>query len=133
MVDRVSILLFDLAGVMRFKAWRGLSEDYRKAAEGHSPWKQTAQDPQPVLVPDVYADPNLKSLHPVLWEQELALAFIPLTYQGKLLGKFMIYHNEKHIFSNEEIQLAQTIAHHIGFAIARNQAEIKPAECEIIA
>ena len=123
-VDRVSILLFDTDGVMRFKAWRGLPDAYRKAVEGHSPWRQDAQDPQPVLVPDVYLDPDLKSLQPVFVEAGIgALAFIPLTYQGKLLGKFMIYHNEKHIFSNEEIQLAQTIAYHIGFAIARNQAD----------
>jgi len=36
--DRASILMFDQADVMRFVAWRGLSEDYRKAVEGHSPW-----------------------------------------------------------------------------------------------
>src|SRR5262245_43635324 len=35
---RASILLFDDAGVMRFAAWRGLSDDYRRAVEGHSPW-----------------------------------------------------------------------------------------------
>ena len=123
-VDRVSILLFDTDGVMRFKAWRGLSDAYLKTVEGHSPWRQDAQDPQPVLVPDVYLDPNLKSLQSVFVEAGIgALAFIPLTYQGNLLGKFMVYHNEKHSFSNEEIQLAQTIAYHIGFAIARNQAD----------
>ena len=37
--QRASILLFDKENVMRFAAWRGLSERYRKAVEGHSPWK----------------------------------------------------------------------------------------------
>ena len=36
--DRASILMFDHAGVMRFVASRGLSEKYRQAVEGHSPW-----------------------------------------------------------------------------------------------
>ena len=36
-VSRASILLFDPDGVMRFKAARGLSSDYRAAVQGHSP------------------------------------------------------------------------------------------------
>ncbi len=35
--ERASILLFDNEGVMRFVAWRGLSDEYRAAAEGHTP------------------------------------------------------------------------------------------------
>src|SRR5262249_5976251 len=50
---RSSILLFDDAGVMRFVDFRGLSEDYRKAVEGHSPWMRQAKDPQPIYVEDV--------------------------------------------------------------------------------
>src|SRR5436305_9233300 len=34
-VDRASILLFDSAGVMRFAAWRGLSDEYRAGVDGH--------------------------------------------------------------------------------------------------
>ena len=36
--ERASILLLDDAGIMKFVAWRGLSESYRRAVEGHSPW-----------------------------------------------------------------------------------------------
>src|SRR5262249_21031171 len=64
--DRASILLFDPDGVLRFKAWRGLSDDYRRAVEGHSPWPRDAFDPKPVLVPDVLEDPDLAPLQPVL-------------------------------------------------------------------
>ena len=51
--ERASILLFDAAGVMRFVAWRGLSDDYRRAVEGHSPWARDAKDPQPIFIEDV--------------------------------------------------------------------------------
>jgi GAF domain-containing protein len=50
---RASILLFDEAGVMRFVAWRGLSEGYRKAVGGHSPWKPGDREPQPIFVTDI--------------------------------------------------------------------------------
>lgn len=33
--DRASILMFDHNGVMKFVAWRGLSDGYRRAVEGH--------------------------------------------------------------------------------------------------
>ena len=46
--DRASILLFDETGIMKFVAWRGLSEQYRRAVEGHSPWTRDTKDPQPI-------------------------------------------------------------------------------------
>ena len=38
--ERASILLFDDSDVMRFVGWRGLSDGYGSAIEGHSPWEQ---------------------------------------------------------------------------------------------
>ena len=52
-VERASILLVDADGVMRFKAWRGLSDSYRRTTEGHTPWSPDTKDPVPVLVADV--------------------------------------------------------------------------------
>src|SRR4029079_6921648 len=48
--DRASILLFDNMGVMRFAAWRGLSDGYRWAVEGHSPWTRDVKNPEPVCI-----------------------------------------------------------------------------------
>ncbi|MBK6791528.1 MAG: PAS domain S-box protein [Anaerolineales bacterium] len=123
-VDRVSILLFDADGVMRFKAWHGLSEEYRRAAEGHSPWKQDVVNPQPVLVADAQNEPSLSSLSALFEKEGIgALGFIPLTHQGRLLGKFMLYFDASHVFLDDEVQLAQTIASHVAFAINRKQIE----------
>src|SRR5205823_7321236 len=47
--DRGAILLYDDDDVMRFQAWRGLSEAYRTSTEGHSPWTPDAVEPEPVL------------------------------------------------------------------------------------
>ena len=43
--ERASILLFDDQKVMRFVAWRGLSDEYRQATEGHSPWEADERIP----------------------------------------------------------------------------------------
>jgi PAS domain S-box-containing protein len=129
--DRASILLYDADVVMRFKAWRGLSEDYRRAVEGHSPWLPDDPDPRPVLVPDVEADPHLTSLLPVLAREGIrAVGFIPLVYAGRLLGKFMIYFDTPHVVEPAELRLAQTIASHIAFAISRKCSETALRESE---
>ena len=117
---RASILLFDDAHVMRFVAWRGLSEDYRRAVDGHSPWLAGDTDPQPVCVGDVRAsdlDAGLKQT--VLTEGIAAAAFVPLMDGDRLLGKFMIYHEAPHVFTDAEINLTLTIARQVGFGIER--------------
>ena len=130
-VDRCAILLVDDDGVMRFKAWHGLSRRYRKAAEGHAPWAPDEKNPQPVTVENVEKEPSLKTLRKALQEEGIrAMAFIPLIHQEELLGKFMLYFDEPHRLGEEELQLAQTIAQHVGFAIARKQALDALAESE---
>src|SRR5215469_785264 len=47
---RASILRLDESGVMRFVAWRGLSDGYRQAVEGHSPWSPDENNPEPVCI-----------------------------------------------------------------------------------
>ena len=89
-LDRASILLFDGDGVMRFKAWQGLSDGYRAAVEGHSPWAPDARNVRPVAVEDVALEPSLASLRDtILGEGIRALAFVPLE-RGRLLGKFIL-------------------------------------------
>jgi len=122
--DRSSVLLYDDGRVMRFRAWRKLSDAYRRAVEGHSPWSPDDADPQPVLVSDVSKDPHLAELMPVFEREGIgAIGFIPLVSGGRLLGKFMIYFNRPHEVSPPELQIAQTIASHIAFAIERKSAD----------
>ncbi|MEZ0326545.1 MAG: GAF domain-containing protein [Fimbriimonas sp.] len=122
--DRAAVLLYENDGVMRFKAWSGLTDDYRAMAEGHSPWAKDARDPQPVLVADVALDPGLEALRDRILEYGIrSLAFVPLVYNDQLLGKLMIYYNASHSFTPDEVQVAQTVANHVAFAISRKLAE----------
>ena len=123
-VSRASVLLFDPDRVMRFKAYRGLSSEYRAAVEGHSPWTPDSVDAEPILVPDVSRDPSLQEYLPAfVREQIVALAFIPLVSLGRVIGKFMLYYDAPHVFEAEEVQLASVIATAVAFAIERATAD----------
>jgi PAS domain S-box-containing protein len=122
--DRASVLLADDAGVMRYRAWRGVSDAYRAATEGHSPWAPDASDPQPVLVEqlaDAGFDPALEEA--VRAEGIDALAFVPLVHGSRLVGKFMLYHDRPHEWRPEELLLSRTIANHLASATVRTQAQ----------
>ena len=120
--DRASLLLYDDGGVMRFRAWRGLSDAYRTATEGHSPWTQDAVDPEPVLVEEVADagfEPELRDA--VEREGIASVAFVPLVHGGRLLGKFMLYASQRHAWQDREIRLCLTIASHLASAAVRTQ------------
>src|SRR5204863_111005 len=85
-----AILTFDPDGVMRFKAWRGLSDRYRAAVEGHSPWTQGAKSPRPVVVSDIDADQDWAPFRKVFHDEGIgALGFVPLVAGGGLLGEVL--------------------------------------------
>ena len=123
-LERSSILLFDADGVMRFKAWRGISQGYRQAVEGHTPWTPESPDPQPITVPDVREDAELTAYLPTFAAERIrALAFIPLVADARVIGKFMLYYGEPRARGAEELELAGVIAAQVAFAVARTRAE----------
>lgn len=120
-----SILRFDDADVMRFVAWRGLSEDYRKAVDGHSPWKAGDRNPEPICIGDVEKADLPDDLRNALGSEGIrALAFIPITANGGAVGKFMTYYDSARAFDPETIELAVTVARQLGFSLERAEAEI---------
>src|SRR5215470_4090607 len=104
---RASILRCDSDGVMRFVAWRGLSDGYRRAVEGHSPWSAAETNPEPVCI-SAAADADLSdALKQIVVRESIgALAFIPIVANGRLASKFMAYHEGPHVFTGGEIDLA---------------------------
>ena len=122
--ERAAVLLFDETGTMRFVAWVGLSEDYRRAVEGHSPWTREVKDPQPICIADVAASDLPDALKATVEAEGIAAtAFIPLVVEGGLAGKFMAYYGAPHAFGQAEIDLATTIARQLGFSIQRIRSE----------
>jgi len=122
-VSRASILLFDPDGVMRFKAWRGISSDYRAAVEGHTPWRPGDPATEPIVVGDVQTDASLAGYLDVFARERIrSLAFVPLVSEGRVIGKFMLYRDVPSLFTADDVRAAKTIGALVGFAVERTRA-----------
>jgi PAS domain S-box-containing protein len=122
--QRASLLLFDRSDVMRFVAWRGLSDAYRQAVEGHSPWTRDEKNPRPIYFEDIEKSNLSDALKQTMAREGIsAVTFIPIQQDGRLVGKFMAYYNAPHRFSGPEVNIALTLARQLGFSIAGLKAE----------
>lgn len=121
---RASILLFDDAAVMRFVAWHGLSDGYRVAVGGHTPWKLGQTGAEAIFIRDIEDTAEPQHLKDTIKQEGIrGLAFIPLESQGRVIGKFMTYYETPHVFTEHERELAVTIARQVGFSVERAYGE----------
>ena len=82
-VDRAALLVFDAGGTMRFVASSGISDAYRRAVDGHSPWSISDTAATSLLIPDVEQTPALWEFVPILRQEGIrALAFVPVPLRG---------------------------------------------------
>ena len=122
-VRRSSILLVDADGVMRVKAWRGLSAEYRAAIDGHPSWRPEADDRAPIVVADTDAEASLAGYRTTLAAERIrALAFIPLVSAGRVIGRFMLYYDRPYSPDDAELRLASCIGAQMAFAMERRRA-----------
>lgn len=123
---RAAILLFDQAGVMQFRAWRGLSDAYRAAVTGHTPWRPGDRDAATLVVPDVAREASLASLLPLFRQEGIAgMAFVPLQSGGGVIGKFMLYYGSGRAIDEAELHLSGEIAKRVALGLERlRQAEL---------
>lgn len=124
--DRAAVLLYDREdahGVMRFCAWRGLSDSYRAAVEGHSPWKRTDEAPAPVVVPDVRSaglSPELASV--VEKEGIRSIVFLPMVGRHGLIGKLMLYWNHARTPGEAEVRVMAAAAAQVALVMEQRHA-----------
>ena len=117
---RAAVLLYDDGGVMRFRRWRGLSESYRAAVEGHSPWPHDARAPETIFIADVHAAQEVSAFVPLFEAEQIgALGFFPLVASGQLIGKFMVYYDAPRTLEPHQLELASAIARHVAAGVAR--------------
>jgi PAS domain S-box-containing protein len=122
--DRAGVMMFDADDVLRFKAWVGLSEEYRVEVEGRTPWQQGVRGAETIAIVNITRDPRLAPYQPAFEKEGIrAFALIPLLGNGGLIGTFMLGYNAPHEFSAGELQVAETIAAQVGFAVERIHAE----------
>lgn len=121
-IDRAAVRVLDSSGVMRFVAWHGLSDEYRRAMSDHSPWTG-GETPAPIVVGDVTTDAAMGDLRATVMKEGIgSLVCIPLASCGRTLGKFMIYRDRPSEFTAKDIETASGIGSLIAFAVERWRA-----------
>ncbi|KAM3106631.1 GAF domain-containing sensor histidine kinase [Phormidesmis sp. 146-33] len=123
--SRVAVLVPDADGIPRYQASIGISDRYKQIVEAYLESLNEPLNDKTVLIS------NSEEKHGVGLLDELrenegikATASFPLRYQGKNLGKIIVYYDAFHEFAPEEIKLAKTIATYIATVITRKQSEI---------
>jgi PAS domain S-box-containing protein len=132
--QRAAILAFDKTDIMRFVASRGLSEKYRKAVQGHSPWKPDSKNSKPICLNDVETADIPKPLKSTIRREGIrAVGFFPLITSQKIIGKFMTYYDAPYAFADEELKLASTIGTQLAQAIEhkRDEEALREKEMEL--
>jgi signal transduction histidine kinase len=123
--SRVAVLVPNSDGIPRYRASIGISDRYQKIVETHLESLNQPLNDKTVVIPNVEEKDGIELLDE-LREQEgiKATASFPLRYQGKSLGKIIVYYDDSHKFTSEEIKLAKTIATYIATVITRKQSEV---------
>lgn len=121
--DRASVLLFGEDRRMHFVASRELSDTYKAAADGHSPWPYGTSDAEPIFIDDIETNADMADFRPVARAEGVrGFGFVPLVHQQRLMGKFMVYFNAPRACTDTDIRLAKTIALHVALAIDREHS-----------
>jgi len=119
-LQRTAVLLFQEDGVCRFVGWRGLSDEYRRAVEGHCPWKRDSSEAEPILVPDAAADASLANYRELLRNEDIAaLAFVPVMAKPGVVGKLMLYGATSGSVTPAAVRAARVVAVSLGTAVTR--------------
>ena len=103
------------------KAWRGVKETQIKAIEDYFNGSYQERK-QPLIISNVETliMSNIASVKPILLEAGIgSVGFIPLLFQGRVLGLVMVGYTGPHHFSETALLQAKTIANHIAFSIER--------------
>ncbi|GEM_PF-2263122 len=118
-VNRSAILLADSEGLMRFCAQRNVSQEFRRALDGFTPWPNGNGNPARLMITDILQDGDFPLRGAALMEGLRSLGFIPILYRDRLTGIFLVGYNSPHYFRDKEVRLVQNLASHVGFAVAR--------------
>ncbi len=123
-ISRASILMFDDDGVMRFKAWRGISDAYRAAVEGHTPWTRGQRVDAPLVVEDARVDASSAPYRETFAREGIVgLVFVPLRVDGGVIGKFMLYHAQPAQPDADQVRQMLAVADQIALAVTRRRSE----------
>jgi len=123
--EKTAICLFNEKDKMCLVASKNLGNTFIQQFQDFCDWKNEVQFTKSIFISDVNKDASLERIQTSCNVEEIvSIGFIPLIYQNNLLGKFVILFNAMHVFSEEEIQLIETIARDVAFAISEKNVQL---------
>jgi GAF domain-containing protein len=129
-----SLMLLDEKGTsLSIEATQSISEEYK--SKPPVPVKTSVSgraviEKRHIVVPDVAKDPGYTYPDIARKENLKSLLVIPMMIKGKPIGVLNCYTTEIHAFSDEEVQLVQTVANQAGVAIEHTRAMEKALAAE---
>ncbi len=121
--DRAAILIRDGKGLLRCQASRGLSPGFCLVIEGASPWSSDVVRPAPLWFNEAATADVAPAIREAAKAAHIAsFAYVPLATKDKRIGKVILYYDQPHLFSAEELKPVETLASQIAFAIERQMA-----------
>lgn len=123
--DRASLMLLDADENFQFSQSRGLSDEYKQAVIGCL-LVLTSELKSKALIFDSTTEQHseFEPLKQLMRNEGInTLAAFPLLYKREVLGRLTIYFDADRQFSDEELQLAKTIATYVAMALSRKQTE----------
>ena len=123
--EKTAICLFNEKDKMYLVDSKNLGDTFIQQFQDFCYWKNEVQFTRSIFISDVNKDASLERIQTSCTAEEIvSLGFIPLIYQNNLLGKFVISFTSLHVFSDEEIQLIETIARDVAFAISEKNIQL---------
>jgi PAS domain S-box-containing protein len=123
--NRVAILLLDEQGFVRFRACRGLSDEYCRWIETHSPWENDLFNLSSILLPNIDQSDMDQQLQAATRAEGIrALMGTPIAISSRLIGKLMAYFDQPHVVDEEKISLIQAVVRTLALSIDRKSTEL---------
>lgn len=118
------VALINPEGKPEIKVSLGISGKAKQAIEDSLTRSFNDLATKTITITDVSQVPELGSLQEALLEEGL-LSFlcVPIIHNDRLIGRLNASFNRPRKFTENEIELMQTIAHHLAFAVVRKEVE----------
>jgi len=122
--SRAAVTITNSYRNLKYKESVGISQDYQKSIEDFFEDEDHQVELKFRSFPHCAILPSDRILQSICQAENIgALAVFPLEYERRHLGDIVAYFHEPRQFTEEEVQLTQTIVTYIAIALTRKQAE----------
>ncbi|ELS33375.1 MULTISPECIES: histidine kinase dimerization/phosphoacceptor domain -containing protein [Pseudanabaena] len=123
-ISRAAILTNDSRHCLRYRESVGISQEYQREIENFFEGFDNREELKHRTFPYCAILPSDRTLQRICHDENIgALAVFPLEYEHRHLGDIVAYFDIPRQFTEEEVQLTQTIVTYIAIALTRKQAE----------